>query len=1536
MEAASYKVCYQFQSEPRFALTTFSLNAFAVAVSHFENDAIVVADVNTVVASGYGLSAEDRLLVSMTEACSADWSFVPTVEEATRLTFAVSIPASYARLHLCYKFSTGDVVSLHYAFRASTIKSSNLERVVNRVLTTASFEGPMEGDRIAIVASGEACDSTEYQFTLSEMLRISGVITFPGLIPAYADVCYAVNSKWVRMFTVPVLGLSNIVPESVVANYEYSFFVNATHITGECEASKLPFAESWVNYGCDFTNNLYTGRVENIFDDSEDAPAVRLGGMGSNACSSRLGPNGNYIVLDLGSCFDVTKITIATEDSSSDVNTWRVLAAADSNMLFSEVLFSDNDNHVSVGLNEKELEFSGRLMKLEFLTNRGHPLYTTIRKIALYGHACAASPDFALKYVAPSAACAAPGEEIAVSTCSQRFIKAFDVSFDEKKVCFKHPAYPQFVEYPDITMQLKYISGLAGSNKLAVGGSRFAQLVGKGVETGDELKFVHQGMTCEDAMPVLTVMGTSTVLLQGFTEVGTYTLCYKFVNSIDSFMAYPDVTLEVEDPSIFRVEPTYAFVNQPEELSFFGKGISEADVFKIIPTNLNCNEESAYPQHAVNAEGKATVTFTEPITGKVCYRWGLATEFVDTGLLFEVYLISSVQPAVFVNEVPEPVTFSGVGITVNDAFAFVPAGTPCAEATLVYSMSDAAVDVVAGEVQLTKTVVLTAAEETVMDVCYKLKVTGAFHVLPFQVRVIPNTITMHNVEDAEDLFYVNNAMSSFIVRGPAVGREDEALRVLSAHATSCEDMSQLLAEVPAVRQAEQYAKVTFQVNSETSELKVCYKFGALGFRLMSVAIPVLKVTSVFKGDAVLNAVYVDSTNTFEAEGFNLQTGDKMKFVDRMGQAEYSCLSSGDALHGQPEVTLTLNDKGRTEGAFRFTEPGLNLAMCYYFAAHNKHVLFPAIQVDVLEVKYESEDVAIMGYPYSMEFTGAGQSAGDRVMWMKGDAVACDPMSDAVVSSVEILNEYKKVTFVFGSVYRGLKLCVKKAIDEDWTLLTQYSLDVLGVTAMAVPAFEEWEEESRSRVLANLDAEIFFNDHDEGDKAKFVSADRACESDMGVCGLMTVGEAHNATLNCRPAEEVVLCYYFARAQQWVKYENKKLRVAGPSGVTLEKEVIGDDLVAHMTVSGVDVASDCAHVEVTKDEAFLRALEVSSNDATLTRSDIMAALGNTQYGLSSESGHPLELTFTAPTAFSIAAIWIHAAKQDISPRTVEVYRKEEGAMVLAFRYTTTYAANQAEMSPLSDFNGVSTTWTISIVDTLLAEREEANETLAPFTYFTGLDIISSSGAERSDVDVKFVAAEEDCSAASAMLDHRTGAVMEVARLNACTGVLAPFTVADYSKTYKMCYAQRSAPDGYSEYVAYDELSFAFRYTTVSAAGAATFAMAGVDKALSLTASTGEAITKVLFVPYAGACEVSFASSGPFMVENGEVTVRFTKDQDAMRLCVMYGDEEVYEPQRFVMSVGYIEVVAYAAAWTVYEPYVLTVEGRYLNANNRVVDS
>ena len=155
------------------------------------------------------------------------------------VSYEVTIEEPAAALFMCYKFSTGDVLALEYAFRVATIEGSDLDRVINRVPTTASFLGPKAGDRIAIVASGEACDSTEYQFTLTESLQISATIVFPGLLPSYVDVCYAVNSKWLSMFTVPLIGLSNIVPESVVANYEYSFYVNATHISGEGDSVKV-------------------------------------------------------------------------------------------------------------------------------------------------------------------------------------------------------------------------------------------------------------------------------------------------------------------------------------------------------------------------------------------------------------------------------------------------------------------------------------------------------------------------------------------------------------------------------------------------------------------------------------------------------------------------------------------------------------------------------------------------------------------------------------------------------------------------------------------------------------------------------------------------------------------------------------------------------------------------------------------------------------------------------------------------------------------------------------------------------------------------------------------------------------------------------------------------------------------------------------------------------------------------------------------------------------------------------------------------
>lgn len=629
VEADQVKVCYLFKEELRYADTGFTMQTKAVSVSHFENDAVVVNFPERVLISGHGLSTADKLILASDAECTEVAAFSVVVEEgAFHADITVEEPA--ASVYMCYKFVAVPAFYLGYSFRASTISRLSLERIINRVPTTFTVEGPVVGDRIAFVGAGEACGSSSMVFTLDETMEVSATLVFPELVPSYADVCYAVNSHWKTLFQLPVLGLSNIVPESIVADKEYTFFVNATHVSGDCEENKLTFSEDWINYGCDYTNNLYTGRLESLFSEEATSP-VLLGGIGSNACSSRLGPNGNYIVLNFGQCMDVTRLEITAQATTSDVKTLRVYSAANEELLFTEVLFADNDNYVAPGNNTKSLEFSGRMMKLEFAENRGHSVYTTVRKIALYGHPCTSTSSFAVKYVAPEASCESETEEFPVSVCTKRFTHTFNSSYDEKMVCFKHPSYPTYVAYPNLRMTMKYITGFAGSNVLALGTHRYVSLQGKGIEAGDEVKFVAEDRPCTDNVPVFNVIANSSVLLSGFETTGRYVMCYRFVNSIDSFMRYDNVILNVVEASVLSVTPNLALVNVETRIHFEGSGITESDTFKFVTSDKSCNEETdASTVFSVDMRGYAMVFFTEPLSsGKVCYKFGLSDTFTD-------------------------------------------------------------------------------------------------------------------------------------------------------------------------------------------------------------------------------------------------------------------------------------------------------------------------------------------------------------------------------------------------------------------------------------------------------------------------------------------------------------------------------------------------------------------------------------------------------------------------------------------------------------------------------------------------------------------------------------------------------------------------------------------------------------------------------------------------------------------------------------------------------------------------------------------
>ena len=282
-------------------------------------------------------------------------------------------------------------------------------------------------------------------------------------------------------------------------------------------------------------------------------------------------------------------------------------------------------------------------------------------------------------------------------------------------------------------------------------------------------------------------------------------------------------------------------------------------------------------------------------------------------------------------------------------------------------------------------------------------------------------------------------------------------------------------------------------------------------------------------------------------------------------------------------------------------------------------------------------------------------------------------------------------------------------------------------------------------------------------------------------------------------------------------------------------------------------------------------------------------------------------------------------------MNMYRMESEKYVLAFSWETQFdEQNQAVKSDTTGFHGTSNTWKLEIVDTF---AEDPSSALYNYTYFTGIEIFVNNGEFSDTVRAKFVPVGMDCSTPSAMIDPAgdSNTVLEEVRMDACSGLLERFKVSDISQTYHLCYAQTDAPNGYNDFISYD-ISFMIRNTQVESEGYNNFAIVGYEKTLYLDA--GEYVpTSIKFVVEGKSCSDATGDDvfGPFEVTSNNVTILFDipyeSKYDGMRLCVQYGDEEIYEPQQLVMNINAVMVPNPITYWTTHEPYVLNIEGRFL---------
>lgn len=283
-----------------------------------------------------------------------------------------------------------------------------------------------------------------------------------------------------------------------------------------------------------------------------------------------------------------------------------------------------------------------------------------------------------------------------------------------------------------------------------------------------------------------------------------------------------------------------------------------------------------------------------------------------------------------------------------------------------------------------------------------------------------------------------------------------------------------------------------------------------------------------------------------------------------------------------------------------------------------------------------------------------------------------------------------------------------------------------MTSAEIPDYAAWQDDERYTIMAHAPTTMIFNDHDAEDKAKFIPAENDCESDLGVCGLMTVSNSSSVVLDCSATQHVVLCYYFARAHMWKKYTNVELTVNGPTSLSTHLDVEGDDMVASVVLSGVNVAGQCSAMDISEDATLMSALTVTTNDPAVSGAVIKAAIGNVQYGVSSEIGQPFEMTFATPSEIAVSSVRVFAPVSDIAPHAMEMYRKENGAWVLAFSWVTATTRTVRRWSRVRELSMVrrrsgswwwwTRTWSVSATP---------NPELATFTYFTGLKLFLSAG-------------------------------------------------------------------------------------------------------------------------------------------------------------------------------------------------------------------
>ena len=448
----------------------------------------------------------------------------------------------------------------------------------------------------------------------------------------------------------------------------------------------------------------------------------------------------------------------------------------------------------------------------------------------------------------------------------------------------------------------------------------------------------------------------------GFTQVGTYTLCYGF--GTEPFVIVPTVSVSVKD--MFRIVSNYTVVAlQKSLLQLVGFGIAQGDTAGFSLQGTPCGQVGTSTESATVDENHQ-VMLSFPMVGdyELCYTFGIETIRSYRQIKVRAVGVASIDRYLLIRGKSQQVKFGGMGIRGGDFVRFMDGAISddqdCEDEANVF------LEFMVNQYVTPPNFSLPLQTH---PLCYKYQSALAFKAYPdLTVRVVGvSSVSVNHVVIGEE--------KKFVYSGVGISSADtvkwiDVDELLDPSDALCEQFPSLTETLDVViaRDADISGTSVHNFQSESKKPALCYAFEGHIFRLYEFP---LGINTVRSGKEVLAIQHAPLIIDIEAS--IPSHSDRVKFVGS-------------------NCSETTKEYAPVNGLVNVSLDTVRIAkLCYYHGQETAYTAYSNFTVNVVPpvISTASTLSFVSGVPKSIRLTGSfGVTTNDVAKLLPQNATSC--------------------------------------------------------------------------------------------------------------------------------------------------------------------------------------------------------------------------------------------------------------------------------------------------------------------------------------------------------------------------------------------------------------------------------------------------------------------------------------------------------------------------------------------------------------------